>query len=643
MIEQSLTRTSRRRLTAILLLLFASFSAAAAASSEEWYAVALGGEPVGSLQETLSGEGDSLRVESRMQLVLNRLGSRVEMATSVITRESAEGRLRSAGLDLKMSSQTTSTTAEVGDGVVRIRSQAGGQSFERTAEFSGELLGPEGIRALSRSRLINAGDSFTAQTFAAELGAVAAVTRTAAGRETIASAGRQVPALRVEEQISGYPSKRTLWLDAEGRLLATEASSPFGAMRVFRADAATARRIGKEGGELPAEAYSGTIVRTQIRLPQARRTEWLKLKLIHRNPDLGWPDFNRPGQTAAEKTDRTLVLEVSQAKPDYGLSFPVPVTDANREFLEPNAYVQSNDPELRAKALEIVGDEKDLFRAALKLERWVAEAMQMDLGIAAAPSVEIFANRRGTCMAYATLLTTLARAVGIPARLVMGYVYVDGMFGGHAWTEILAGDRWLQLDAAIVAPATADAARFAFLASSLKEGPGSLNVGPSLQLFGQIDARILGYAVEGGERVAVSEDAKPYTVAGDVYRNTGLGIELRKPHGFRFTDLDGIWPESTLVRIVGDDDAGDGDNVALESRRRWPWEETEAASWKVLEPEVPGGRRGRLEVAGHTAWTIEGDGRMAVAIPGPEVVWILRAEGRRAAALVRQVAAGLRL
>ncbi len=293
---------------------------------------------------------------------------------------------------------------------------------------------------------------------------------------------------------------------------------------------------------------------------------------------------------------------------------------------------------LRAEALKIIGEEKDLFRAALALERSVAESMRMDLGIAAAPSVEIFKNRRGTCVAYATLLTTLARAAGIPARMVMGYVYVDGMFGGHAWTEVLAGDQWLPIDAAIVAPGTADAARFAFATSSLREGLSFMN-GPGLQLFGQIDVRVLGYAREGGERVAVTEDAQPYTVAGDLYRNTGLGIELRKPAGFRFVDLDGVWPESTLVGMAGDN----GDKVSLRSRRRWPWEDAEAAAWKSLEDLIPGGRRGRLKVAGRDAWLVEADGRAAVAIPGSEAVWTLAAEGPRAADLVRQTAAGLRM
>ena len=638
-------QTPWRRRTAILLFAASlSFAAAAHAvehTAEQWYVVSISGQPVGSVADTVATDAGGSRTESRMRLVLNRLGTQVEMAVAWTTQESADGRLRSVATELKLSSQATSTTAEVGDGVVRIRTQAGpgGQGFEREVPFTGELLGPEGIRRMTAARLQAPGDSVQAQTFAGELGAVATVVRKAVGRETITSEGREVPALRVEEQLSGYPSKRVLWLDADGRLLASEEAGPFGPMRVFRADAATARRTGESGGELSGEVYAGTIVRTQIRLPQPRRIEWLRLRLTHRNPDLGWPDLDRPGQKVVEKTDRALVFEESRPQPVFGLQFPVAATDANREYLEPNAYLQSNDPELRSKALEIVGDEKDLFRAALRLERWVAESMQFDLGIAMAPSAEVFRNRRGTCVGYATLLTTLARAAGIPARLVMGYVYVDGMFGGHAWTEVLAGDRWLPLDAAIVAPGTADAARFALVASSLREGPGLLTSGPALQLFGQIEARVLGYAVEGGERVAVAADARPYSVAGDVYRNPGLGLELRKPAGFRFTDLDGTWPESTLLRMVG----ANGDRVVLESRRRWPWEDAAAASAQLLDAEVSGGRRILLEVAGRPAWLSAGEAQAAVAIPGPEVVWLLSAQGPDAAKLVRAVAAGLRL
>jgi transglutaminase-like putative cysteine protease len=630
----------RRRLAAILLSLAACLSATAASAAERWFVLSIADQPVGFLRENVAERDGVLVTELQTRLVLNRLGHRVEIGSTSTSRESAEGRLRGAAMELKMSDQITSIAAEVEDGAIAVRNRAGGKSFEQKVPYSGELLGPAGLRNLTLARLTKPGDALQVQTFSPDLGMLVIVSRTLLAAETVTSQGRPVAARKVEEKTQGYPSPRILWLDAEGKLLAAEEQSPFGVVRTSLSDETTARRTAAAGGELPAEAYTGTIARTQIRIPSARRLAWLKLRITHRNPELGWPDFDRPGQQVVEKTDKVLTVEISRRQPRSGPHpFPVPPTDATREYLEANAYVQSDEPGLRAKAREIVGDEKDLWPAALKLERWVAESMRFDLGIAMAPSVELFENRRGTCVGYATLLTTLARATGIPARLVLGYVYVDGMFGGHAWTEVLVGNDWIPIDAAIVGPGAADAARLAFLDASLRNGAGALSYGPAVQLYGHIDLRVLGYAVEGGPRQAVSEEARPYSVSGDVYRNPSLGIELTKPGDLRFIDLDGVWPETKLVGLAGPG----GEKASLEIHRRLPWSEGEAEAWKDLENLIPGGRRGRLQIAGRPAYLVEAAGRAAVGLPGSEEIWILQAEGSDAAVRVRALAAGLRM
>jgi transglutaminase-like putative cysteine protease len=53
---------------------------------------------------------------------------------------------------------------------------------------------------------------------------------------------------------------------------------------------------------------------------------------------------------------------------------------------------------------------------------------------------------RGDCNEHAVLLTALARAAGIPARVVAGAVYLDGGFLYHAWTELWLGP-WVSADA----------------------------------------------------------------------------------------------------------------------------------------------------------------------------------------------------
>lgn len=626
----------RRRLAAILLSL-AVFLPTAAAAEERWLLVSIAGQPVGSLHESVAGRDGALVTQTETRMVINRLGHRVELAFTSTSRESAAGRLRDATTDLKMSDQTTSMAAEVGEGTVRLRSQAGGKSFERTLPFSGELLGPEGVRQATLARLAKPGDALQVQICSLELGGVVTVHRTLLALEPAAGSAA---ARKIEEKTKGYPGVRTLWLDAGGRLLASEEPGPFGVVRTALSDEATARRTLAAGGELPAEAYTGTIARTQVRIPRARRLAWMKLRILHHNPGLGWPDLDRPGQRVVAKTNEALEIEISRRLPPAGPHpFPVAATAATREYLEPNAFIQSGEPALRAKAREIVGGETDLVRAVLKLRRWVAESMRFDLGVAMAPSVELFQNRRGTCVGYATLLTTLARSVGIPARVVMGYVYVDGMFGGHAWTEVLVGEDWVPFDAAIVGPGSADAARFAFLATSLRDGAGDFSAGPGLQMYGQIDVRVLGYAIDGQPRQAVDAEARPYTVSGDVYRNPGLGIELRKPAGFRWVDLDGVWPEKVLAGMAGDG----GERIVLESRSRFPWEEDEGAVWKELDARVPGGRHRNLQVDGRRACWIEGDGKAAVALAEGEEVWTLAAEGPGAAARLREAAAGWRM
>lgn len=606
---------------------------------ERWFVTTIAGEPVGSVRETVApGEGGALLSTTELRLVLNRMGNRIEMSTRAAFRESAEGRLEGAEVEVRMSDQATRTRADVGPEGVTIHQEAGGKGFSRTVPVAGEVLGPEAVRRLTAARLAAVGDEVSYLTFSPELAAVTEATRRVLAVEEVESQGLRVRALKVEERLEASPLPATLWLGPGGRLLRMEQASPFGVVEVVASDPATAARAA-EGGELPEESYGGTLVRTGMRIPRPRSLELMTVELRHRNPALGWPDLSGPGQRVLRATDDTRVLEVTRRRPAEGVPFPVPMTDELRPYLAPNAYLQSEDPALVATAREVVAGEADLFRAALALERWTAEAMSFDLGVVLAPSVEVFENRRGTCTEYAVLLATLARAVGIPSRVAMGFVYVGGILGGHAWVEVLVGEEWVPIDAAVVADGPADAARFAFVRTSLEEGPGPLNLGPAAQMFGQIDARLLELGWAGGTRRTLPEDAPPYTVRGDRFRDTGLGAALARPAGFTFTDLDAVWPDDTVAGLAGPD----GAEARLAVRRRLPWTGPEAAAREELARLVPGADPAPAEAAGRPALRAEGEGRAALAVPGSEETWLLVAEGPDATALLDRLAAGLEL
>jgi transglutaminase-like putative cysteine protease len=87
---------------------------------------------------------------------------------------------------------------------------------------------------------------------------------------------------------------------------------------------------------------------------------------------------------------------------------------------------------------------------------------------------QVARNRRGDCTEFAVLTAALARAAGLPARVVLGVALVpeDARLGayGHAWAEIDGGNGWQVADAALAAKS--QSVRYVALAVVEDEGPG---------------------------------------------------------------------------------------------------------------------------------------------------------------------------
>jgi len=105
---------------------------------------------------------------------------------------------------------------------------------------------------------------------------------------------------------------------------------------------------------------------------------------------------------------------------------------------------------LIVKALEITAGAKDSWEAACRLSRWVAQNISYAIpgGMTARKTYDL---KAGECGAHAMLLAAFCRALGIPARVVWGCMYVPnygGAFGQHGWNEIYMGQAgWIPVDA----------------------------------------------------------------------------------------------------------------------------------------------------------------------------------------------------
>jgi len=148
------------------------------------------------------------------------------------------------------------------------------------------------------------------------------------------------------------------------------------------------------------------------------------------------------------------VFEIEHKKYDGSDAPPFPADfskdESVKKYLEPEELLESDDPVLVKKAREITKGSKDSWEAACRLSKWVAENIGYAIpgGGTARKTYDI---KAGECGAHSLLLAAFCRAVGIPARVVWGCMYVPnygGAFGQHGWNEIYMGKAgWIPVDA----------------------------------------------------------------------------------------------------------------------------------------------------------------------------------------------------
>jgi hypothetical protein len=144
-------------------------------------------------------------------------------------------------------------------------------------------------------------------------------------------------------------------------------------------------------------------------------------------------------------------VTISAAAPKLMKAAQRPLADpAGGEYLKSSIIVEVDHPEIQAKAREIVGEERDAYKATQKITTWVGEHMKKDYGASADRASDVLHQMKGDCTEHSLLSVALLRAAGIPARRVDGVVYLvndDGIpaMYWHEWVEAYVGE-WTQLD-----------------------------------------------------------------------------------------------------------------------------------------------------------------------------------------------------
>lgn len=262
-------------------------------------------------------------------------------------------------------------------------------------------------------------------------------------KEKVPFQGKLVETFVIDQKIGGLES--TLWVTADGTVVQEETNQGF-----------TSRLETKDKAQsMPDGAISVTSfitlsrVKTARKIASPRQARSLKLELAN----LGRPDSLPEDQRQkilkvvkqGENKYKTLLHVRSEpANPKKNLTLPV--AGAPKEYLADSSEIQSEHPQIRALARDLVAKTDSAWAGAKKINQWVFRNMEKDY-VDAFTALDALRDRKGECQSHTNLFTALARSAGIPTRIVNGLAYskaFDG-FVYHAWPEVYVGE-WRAMD-----------------------------------------------------------------------------------------------------------------------------------------------------------------------------------------------------
>ena len=259
-------------------------------------------------------------------------------------------------------------------------------------------------------------------------------------RELVRGAGvAPIPAFRVEMTFAGL--RTTSWVTDTGEVVREE--SPLGLITI-RESPQSARTMAVSNRIREDLLQTAAVVpRMSTRIDEPRDVRRLRLR-VRGLEAAAFPRGDLDG--GAQRTDGDVVELIDPRQMTAERADP----DASR-YLAAEPFIESDAPEIRAEADAAVrGIEGDRARAE-RLTRYVNALLDKKPTVSLPSAREVLRTKVGDCNEHTALYVAMARAVGLPARIAVGLVFVHGAFYYHAWPEVYV-DRaagrglWLPVD-----------------------------------------------------------------------------------------------------------------------------------------------------------------------------------------------------
>ena len=467
---------------------------------DEWQAFYLQDQKIGyshlEIVRKSTGE-ETVYVSTRKEEIsLSRMGTTITIVQSSKVTEDEEGKLISFERTLKQGPITQTSTGKVENGKLHIKTGTGPFKQQKTMPAP-EGLCPAALDRYTQEKGYEPGTKYTVKFFEPSLADAEQEPRitVTVGPEEAKEVFEVTKWLhRVEMQTNILPGMNTThWVDNDGKVWAGRV--PLAGTMVIKM-----RRVTREVALQPTDAPElmvSVAAEPDKAIPNAYRLHKLVLLVKVRQKDGPDPTFAEGQWQSVVKTDEGTCITLTKADVPPSVSYKLPYEgEKHKALLKSTPWLEVDHSEIKKMAKEAVGQETDALRAARRIEDYVAgEISEKTLSMGFATALETARQKAGDCTEHAVLAAALARASGIPSRVVTGMAYSqhtgnydNGAFFYHMWTEVFVGE-WLPIDAAL---GSHSATHLALSRSDLDRSADLVTSStPIMKVLGAIDIHVL--------------------------------------------------------------------------------------------------------------------------------------------------------
>ena len=403
---------------------------------EEWYSLLFHGEKAGWVHNTYDElPSGGYRFKSTSLLKLQALGTVQEANIFMDAEVNSDFKLKKFALDFSSAMQTIQVEGEVEGRKItyRLKSPNSRKPIEQTVTVKEPPSLTDMLGRYAAQQGLEVGQTFSVPSFDPITQASDSAEAEVLRKEKIDTGSGVVDAYVVSVKILGM--EMTSWMDEDGKVLKSDTPMGFTVVLTDKEEALSLDGSGK------IDVVAASAAPADKMIPDPRDLKYLKVKLR------GVDDLEG---LALDGDDQSLdgdVLTVSIPEPRNGYRLPDndPARAAERS---PEPMIQSDNPEIIKVAREASRGATDSIDAARNINRWVFKNLEKAGAFTLPSALDVLETRKGDCNEHTQLFVALARAVGLPARVAAGVVYLNGAFYYHAWPEIWVGEDsgWVPID-----------------------------------------------------------------------------------------------------------------------------------------------------------------------------------------------------